>query len=405
MAHLARLLLSLLVASLLTQRANGRKIVSGKEGYYFDRMGRLIITSHELAKQLARVVVHKSGKFPSFLFAGGCPNSILGSGEHDWNKQRRIIHTFIIGRTAKFAALARSTATHIMENGIVEKSNGKAVVDINRVIYDQVKGISSRALGNDDGEGGPLPGDVWTTTLIIEVFLFINVVSVASGFDRLLDPLLRSISAFMFRRTENDRALRKYIHEAKSRSPFVRELVETCGEHETLGHIYSIRLGSTIPEAWMIRHIIESLAADQDTQSEVYQMIQGETLESLSSNTDYVRWIDQQCNKHFFFPASTKYTSDSVKLGEHTIPKGQDVTFRYDKMRDEDGVTYPWGFGARSCPGSSIGRDVVRCIVYAVLHRYRIDTAEFVNAKRHWRLWGLRDQRMVTLLERQERST
>merc|ERR1712147_431248 len=127
----------------------------------------------------------------------------------------------------------------------------------------------------------------------------------------------------MFRRTENDRALRKYIHEAKSRSPFVRELVEACGEHETLGHIYSIRLGSTVPEAWMIRHCIEALAADQDMQSEVYQMIQGETLDSLSSNMDYVRWIDQQCNKHVFFPASTKYTNDNLKLGDRTIPKGQ----------------------------------------------------------------------------------
>lgn len=154
----------------------------------------------------------------------------------------------------------------------------------------------------------------------------------------------------------------------------------------------------------MIRHILESLAADQDTQSKVYQMIQGESLESLSSNTDFVHWIDQQCNKHIFFPGSTKYTSDSVKLGEQTIPKGQDITFRYDHMRDIEGKTFPWGFGARACPGSSIGRDVIRCIVFAVLHRYRIDTADFENAKLLWRPWGLRDRRMVSLSERTECS-
>merc|ERR1712139_248495 len=174
---------------------------------------------------------------------------------------------------------------------------------------------------------------------------------------------------------------------------------------ETLGHIYSVRLGSTVPEAWMVRNIIESLAADQDMQSEVYQMVQGESLESLSSNMDYVRWIDQQCNKHVFFPASSKYTSESLKLGERTVPKGQDVTFRYDVMRDNEGVTFPWGFGARSCPGSSIGRDVVRCIVFAFLMRYRIETAEVVHAKKNWRLWGLRDNRMLTLTERHERSS
>jgi len=191
--------------------------------------------------------------------------------------------------------------------------------------------------------------------------------------------------------------------EAQSWSPFVKELVETCGEHETLGHFYSIRLGSTIPEGWMVRHILSSLAADQDMQREVYQMIRGESLESLSSNMDYVRWIDQQCNKNVFFPASTKYTSDDMKIGDHTIRKGQDVTFRYDTMRDNEGVTYPWGFGARSCPGISIGRDVIRCLVFAVLTRYRLDTAEVAKPKARWCLWGLRDKSMVSLTERHER--
>jgi len=285
-----------------------------------------------------------------------------------------------------------------------KNSDGNAVVDINRFIYDQVSSISRRSLGNDDGEGGPVPGDVWSATLIIEVFLFVNALSVTSGCKRFLDPLLRNLSACLFRRTANDRALRKYLRDAVSWSPFVKELVETCGEHESLGHFWVLTLGSTIPEAWMIRHIIESLAADQDTQSEVYQMIQGESLDSLSSNVDYVRWIDKQCHKYIFFPESTKYTSDCLKLGETTIPKGHDITFRYDDMRDIHGETYPWGFGPRGCPGSSIGRDVIRCLVFAILHRYRIDKAEFEKSKLCWRFpWGLRDQRMLSLFERHER--
>merc|ERR1711934_456952 len=100
----------------------------------------------------------------------------------------------------------------------------------------QVKAISSRALGNDVGEGGPVPGDLRTAGLLIEVFLFVNGLCQATGCGRVLEPMVRSISSFIFRRTEGDRDLRKYIREAQSWSPFVKELVETCGEHETLGH-------------------------------------------------------------------------------------------------------------------------------------------------------------------------
>merc|ERR1719174_1552091 len=108
------MLLSLLALSLISQVCKVRKIANAKGGYHFDSMGKLIVTSHELAKRLARVVVQKSGKFPSYIFSGACPNSILGSSEGEWDKQRRIIHAFIIGRSSRFAAMSRSTASHIM---------------------------------------------------------------------------------------------------------------------------------------------------------------------------------------------------------------------------------------------------------------------------------------------------
>lgn len=357
----------------------------------------MVVTSYEICKRLTKAAIHKADQRYTFLFSGGHSNSILSSVEEIWDRQRRVIHSFIAARKSRFEAETRAVAS-----AILTLDETDLAVDLRCFVGERVSSISRRALGDDEGKGGPFPGDAIGTEKYVRAFFALNLVSTSMGCDRLLGPVLRRAGAAVLRRTAHERALRRYVREAES--PFVRELVKEFGEEETLGHLWVITLGSTLPEISMICKTLQTLAANQTLQQEIYQLIQGDNLDTVRVNTEFTDWVVSQCSKNLFFPVSGKYVDKSITLGEQTIPKGQKVVIRYDDARDNDGAgaSFPWGFGPRACPGALIGKDVVRSVVFAVLHTYQLVEADASQSRslRETVLAGLSQRSQVRLMKR-----
>ena len=286
-------------------------------------------TEHDLASSrlLRQKSVLPNYAYPYF-FGGAYESNILASTGAEWLRQRAMIHPLIVQRSARFAELARETPLRL--------PLGRGVW-LPRAIGEHAANISAAALGT------ACPVDV------VSIWYRVAVLCILTS---TIADCWRPLGRLLLRHTALDQQLRAFVQ--RSADPEVREVRDACGLLGTLGHLWAISLGSTIPETSVVCDILEELAAHTSLQSSVRGWIR----EGGKDDPRFLEWIQGRCHRYVFFWTS-KPRDDGGAAAVVSL----------------DSVGAPFGLGQRRCPGARIGMRTVSLIVAAVLLDHELSLA------------------------------
>jgi len=161
------------------------------------------------------------------------------------------------------------------------------------------------------------------------------------------------------------RRIAKLIH--TGRYTMCDGLVEKFGLPETMGHLWAIVNGSSIPESSIVCDIITELADNIPEQENVLDMLGRGDAESFR------RWIRERVRKNVYFHRQTKVLSQDVIFDGVHLAAGQHVTVSLKWLNEVyDDEVYTTGFGLRKCPGAKIGLESIEHWVAHIVRNYRI---------------------------------
>lgn len=253
------LALSMFVAVHLTVKAwcmCGRGPVP--EGASYLRYGgsRLAVYDPDIAKELSRVALHKADQRLTFAFCGGHRDGILSTNGELWERQRRLIHREIARRAPRFIVAARAVVAELSRSPPPD-----GTIELLHFFGPLVSAISCTALGDEEGgeiRGAPLEAapSVLTVMTMMSMSLTDN-----AGLDAWILRAVEYAGAFILRRSAHERQLRHFL--SGSSSPFYRALLAEFGLEQTLGHLWTLTLGSTVPETVILCRILRDLSEDE----------------------------------------------------------------------------------------------------------------------------------------------
>ena len=205
---------------------------------FFARKTAYIVTTKATAQELSRLAVHKADQHLTYWFSGCYANSILMSTPASgWQRQKQIVHSYIVSRTAHFRELAAKTAAQITSDATGEDAGVTTrTVSLRSYIGEHVTAISGAALGEP---GLPLANDAMGTSNFVVHGMHVALVLDALGILFLFRLLVQPFAPLFRARLRHDQLLRQWLH--KSGAKFASRLLSECegGSEEALGHLVS----------------------------------------------------------------------------------------------------------------------------------------------------------------------
>eukprot|EP01051_Picozoa_sp_SAG22_P009509 SAG22_NODE_798_length_7130_cov_4.576732_1_plen_400_part_00 len=249
----------------------------------------LVVTDHRHLKVLSKSAVHKADQPWTSFFTGCYQDAILGSVDETWERQRKTIHRLIHQHVGCYLdrLQRRCTADHgvvLLPPAASRRDNegrgngrGKAAsaneVDLFRPVGAFVSAVSCGVLGLHSLEFEQEP-----ITVNILHFMLLTTLSHRLGVP---ESIMRRLGTLVARRSAHDIQLRAAVvraatlDETAAGAPtsVLKTLVDEFGFEQTIGHLWSITLGSVIPETTIACNILLRLAHDQVLQDEVRAMM------------------------------------------------------------------------------------------------------------------------------------
>jgi len=264
------------------------------------------------------------------FFGGGYDNNILMATGAEWRDQKALLHPFIVRRATAFEKFARSTTVRLPSHG--------HRVWLPRAIGEHAASVSAAALGTECRVDVV---DIWYRGIVGVLLTWY------------IADWWRGLSRWLLRRTTLDRQLQAFVQTTVD--PEVLSMRERYGDLNTVGNLWAVSLGSTLPETSVTCDILHELAGNAATQSTVRRWLQ----EGGKDDGRFAEWISGRCREYVFFKFSKPRFDDDGAAAAISL----------------EAVRAPFGVGKRRCPGARIGERTVGLIVADVLIEHQLTIA------------------------------
>lgn len=278
----------------------------------------------------------------TIVMGGGHPQNILSSCGKRWQTQSKLIHKCIQKAGGRYnACLGTQLQSFRFDDGRVDLFNECA--RINRCAMADALGIPIF-----EYSARKMTSLFYAYGYLINMFVLPKWMAERVAF--YLHELLFGCET---------RRITKII--SSNQHKVCSEYAEAFGISETMGHLWAIVNGSSIPEASIICDIVADLANNVTEQDRVVEMLTQNRIE------EFEQWIHEKCRTHVFFPHQTKsLVCDMVVDGVH-LAAGQLVKVHLKWLNEIYPDMHTTGFGLRRCPGGRIGiHSVERCVAHIV---------------------------------------
>ena len=305
----------------------------------------LSISSARMLQQLPHKHIRDRVPRSVLPFSNGAGDAILGSAGVLWDDQRPVLHPFIGKDMAKswLPALSRELRFPRREGS----------VDLFDSVMAHISRISSESLGLREHR---FPYEV-----LISEGLWKH------GLEYLLPEQLLPSGWSEFWASRYDIA-----SVIRDDTPLFRTLCERYGKAQAVGHLFVLKLGSTLPETGMVCDILLHLAANSEEQQRLFETVRPDGDEAAFESEMRV------LAKRFpYFKVVMRWTTEPIDLAGTTIPPGTACAFRLHEANNNgsSSKSFSWGCGIRACPGRALGFRTVCAVVSGILRRYQLSFA------------------------------
>jgi len=182
-----------------------------------------------------------------------------------------------------------------------------------------------------------------------------------------LPARLSNMSSFLLFHVCYAREQRRVMMEIQTgRYPACNRFVEAFGLSETMGHLWVIVNGSSLPESSIVCDIVAELAGNETEQERVLHMVQ------QGHDSELTAWIRERLQKFVYFDRQNKTLSRDVEFDGVHLAAGQVMKVNLKWLNDNYDELYTMGFGQRRCPGAAIGAASIQHWIAHIVRNYRI---------------------------------